>query len=152
MAGRLLDVDREKLDFHLAAYALGAIAVASALEAVIGVGALQTGVAAVVVMAAGRDGTLRTRLVHMGAVTLVGGAFGFLSYISAETAWQAALVLGVVSYLTGLAFGLGPAAGRAGYVLLLWTVVVLIGEAHGGDSPETAAAFLIGGAAAMVWS
>jgi uncharacterized membrane protein YccC len=150
MAGRLLDVDREKLDSHLAAYALGAIAVASALEAVIGVGALQTGVAAVVVMAAGRDGTLRTRLVHMGAVTLVGGAFGFLSYISAETAWQAALVLGVVSYLTGLAFGLGPAAGRAGYVLLLWTVDVLIGEAHGGDPPETAAAFLIGGAAAMV--
>jgi 1,4-dihydroxy-2-naphthoate octaprenyltransferase len=47
-------------------------------------------------------------MVHMGAVTLIGGAFGFFSYISAETAWQAALVLGVVSYLTGLAYGLGP--------------------------------------------
>jgi Mlc titration factor MtfA (ptsG expression regulator) len=45
-------------------------------------------------------------MVHMGAVTLVGGAFGFLSYLSAETAWQAAIVLGVVTYLTGLASGL----------------------------------------------
>lgn len=70
-------------------------------------------------MAAGRDGSLRTRLVHMGVVTLVGGAFGFFSYVSAETAWQAALVLGVVSYLTGLAYGLGPTVGSAGYVLLL---------------------------------
>jgi Fusaric acid resistance protein-like len=149
MFGRLLDIDREKLDVRLAVYALTAIAVASAFEAIIGVGALQTGVAAVVVMAAGRGGTLRTRLVRMGVVTLVGGAFGFFSYVSAETAWQAALVLAVVSYVTGLAYRLGPSVGRAGYVLLLWTVAVLIGEAHGGDPPETAAAFLIGGAAAM---
>jgi hypothetical protein len=81
---------------------------------------------------------------------LVGGAFGFFSYISAETAWQAALVLGVVSYLTGLAFPLGPELGRAGYVLLLWTGAVLIGEAHGGDPPATALTFLIGGAVAML--
>jgi uncharacterized membrane protein YccC len=143
-------IDRDKLDTRLAAYALVGIAVAAAFEAIIGVGALQTAFAAIVVMAAGRGAALRSRLVHMGVVTLIGGAFGFFSYISAETAWQAALVLGVVSYLTGLAYALGPELGRAGYVLLLWSVAVLIGEAHGGDPPATAAAFLIGGAAAML--
>ncbi len=73
-----------------------------------------------------------------------------MSYISAETAWQAALVLGVVGYLTGLGYAFGPELGRAGYVLLLWTSAVLIGEAHGGDPPATALAFLIGGAVAML--
>ena len=86
----------------------------------------------------------------MGVVTLVGGAFGFFSYISAETAWQAAIVLGGVTYLTGLAYGLGPEVGRAGYVLILWTLAVLIGEAHGGDPSATAGAFLVGGVAAMI--
>jgi hypothetical protein len=89
-------------------------------------------------------------MVHMGAVTIIGGACGFLSYISAETAWQAAIVLGMVTYLTGLAFGLGATVGRAGYLLLLWTLAVLIGEAQGGDPPATAAAFLVGGVAAIV--
>jgi Fusaric acid resistance protein-like len=150
MIRRLLEIDHDKLDLRLAGYALVGILVATALEAIVGVGALQTGVAAVVVVVVGRTGDLRTRMVHMGAVTLIGGAFGFLSYISAETAWQAALVLGVVSYLTGLAYGLGPAVGGAGYLLLLWSMAVLIGEAHGGDPPATAAAFLVGGVAAMV--
>jgi hypothetical protein len=59
-------------------------------------------------------------------------------------------VLGVVSYLTGLAYGLGPAVGGAGYLLLWWSMAVLIGEAHGGDPPATAAALLVGGLAAMV--
>jgi hypothetical protein len=86
----------------------------------------------------------------MGVVTLVGGSFGFLSYVTAETAWQAALVLAAVSYLTGLAFGLGPAAGRAGYLVLLWAIAVLIGESRAEDPPLTAAAFLVGGAVAMI--
>jgi MFS family permease len=147
---RLLKIDHDKLDLRLAGYAVVGILVASAFEAIVGVGALQTGVAAVVVVVVGRTGDLRARMVHMGAVTLIGGAFGLLSYISAETAWQAALVLGVVSYLTGLAYGLGPAVGGAGYLLLWWSMAVLIGEAHGGDPPATAAAFLVGGLAAMV--
>jgi hypothetical protein len=92
---------------------------ASGLEAIVGVGALQTSVAAVVVMAADRTGRLRARMVRMGVITLVGGVFGFISYASAETAWQAALVLAVVACLTGLAYALGPAVGRAGYLLLL---------------------------------
>jgi hypothetical protein len=147
---RLLEIDHDKLDLRLAGYAVAAIVLALVFEAFVGVGALQTAVAAVVVSAVGRTGGLRTRLVHMGAVTLIGGAFGFFSYISAETAWQAALVLGVVTYLTGLAYGLGTEVGRAGYVLLIWTLAVLIGEAHGGDPPTTAAAFLVGGVAAVI--
>jgi MFS family permease len=147
---RLLVIDRDKLDLRLAGYAVVGILLASAFEAIVGVGALQTGVAAVVVVVVGRTGDLRTRMVHMGAVTLIGGAFGFFSYISAETAWQAALVLGVVSYLTGLAYGLGPAVGGAGFLLWLWSIVVLIGAEEGGDPPATAAAFLVGGVAAMV--
>ena len=148
MSRRLLAIDRDKLELRLAGYAVVGILVASALEVIVGVGALQTGVAAVVV--AGRTGDLRTRMVHMGVVTLIGGAFGFFSYISAETAWQAALVLGVVTYLTGLAYGLGPAVGGAGYLLLLWSMAVLIGAEEGSDPPATAVAFLVGGVAAML--
>jgi uncharacterized membrane protein YccC len=147
---RLLEIEHDELDLRLAAYAVLGIVVAIVFEAVVGVGALQAGIAAVVVVMVGRPGDLRTRMVHMGAVTLVGGAFGFLSYLSAETAWQAAIVLGVVTYLTGLASGLGPEVGRAGYLVLIWTLAVLIGQAHGGDPPETAGAFLVGGVAAMV--
>jgi hypothetical protein len=144
---RLLVIDHDKLDLRLAGYAVVVgILLASAFEAIVGVGALQTGVAAVVVVVVGRTGDLRSRMVHMGAVTLIGGAFGFFSYISAETA----LVLGVVSYLTGLAYGLGPAVGGAGVLLWLWSLVVLIGAEEGRDPPATAAAFLVGGVAAMV--
>ena len=149
MIRRLLEIDRDELDLRLAGYALVGVLLASALEAIVGVGALQTGVAAVVVVVVGRTGDLRTRMVHMGAVTLVGGAFGFFAYVSADTAWQAALVLGVVTYLTGLAYGLGHDIGGAGYLLLLWTMAVLIGAEEGSDPPETAAAFLVGGLAAM---
>jgi hypothetical protein len=145
-----LEIDHDELDLRLAGYAVVGILLASVLEAIVGVGALQTGVAAVVVFVVGRTGDLRTRLVHMGAVTLIGGAFGFFSYVSAETAWQAALVLGMVTYLTGLAYGLGPAVGRVGYLLLLWSIAVLIGAEEGSDPPATAAAFLVGGLAAMV--
>ena len=150
MIRRLLEIDHDRLDLRLAGYAVVGLVVALAFEALVGVGALQAGVAAVVVGVVGGTGDLRTRMVHMGAVTLIGGAFGFFSYISAETAWQAAVVLGAVTYLTGLAYGLGPEVGRAGYLLLLWTLAVLIGEAHGGDPPATAGAFLVGGVAAMV--
>jgi len=146
---RLVRID-DKLDLRLAVYAVVGILLAAVFEAAVGVGALQAGVAAVVVAVVGRTGDLRTRMVYMAAVTVVGGAFGFLSYVSAETAWQAALVLGVVAYVTGLAYGFGAALGRAGYLLLLWSMAVLIGEAHGADPPATAAAFAIGGVAAMV--
>lgn len=146
----LVAIDHDKLNLRLATYAIFGGLTAVAVEAVIGVGALQVGIAAVLVAMVGREGTLRTRLVHMGVVTLVGGAFGFLSYITAETAWQAALVLAVVSYVTGLAYGLGPAPGRAGYLVLLWALAVLIGESRAEDPPATAAAFLLGGAVAMV--
>ena len=84
---RLLVIDHDKLDLRLAGYAVVGILLASAFEAIVGVGALQTGVAAVVVVVVGRTGDLRTRMVHMAAVTLIGGAFGFFSYISAETGW-----------------------------------------------------------------
>lgn len=145
---RLLAVDREQLDLRLAALALTGVLVASALEAVIGVGAVQTGVAAVLVVVAGGAWAQPRRLVAMGILTLVGGAFGFVAYLGAESAALAAVVLGVVSYLSGLAAGLGAATGRAGYLVLLWTLAVLIGEAHGDDPGTTAAAFLLGGTAA----
>lgn len=147
---RLLVIDHSKLNLHLAAYAIVGILVAVAVEALVSVGALQVAIAAVLVVMVGREGTLRTRLTHMGVVTLVGGAFGFLSYVTAETAWQAALVLAAVSYVTGLAYGLGPAAGRAGYLVLLWAITVLIGESRAEDPPVTAAAFLLGGVVAMI--
>ena len=85
---------------------------------VLGIAQVQTGLAAFLVLASARSGDLRTRLTRMGVVTLIGGAFGLLGYLSAGTAWQAALVLGVVSYLTGLAYGYGAAAGKAGFYLL----------------------------------
>ena len=150
MIRRLLDIDRGKLDLRLAGHAVVGIFLAVAFEALVGVGALQAGIAAAIVAAVGRTGDLRTRLVHMGSVTLIGGAVGFLAYVSAETAWQAAVVLGVVTYVTGLAYGLGPDVGRAGFVLLLWALVVLIGESRGDDPTATAAAFLVGGVAAIV--
>ncbi|WP_040491180.1 FUSC family protein [Ilumatobacter nonamiensis] len=153
MVGRwqhLLAIDHSKLNLGLAAYAIVGVLVAVAIEALVGVGALQVGIAAVLVVMVGRDGNFRMRMVHMGIVTLVGGAFGFLSYVTAETAWQAALVLAAVTYLTGLAYGLGSAAGRAGYLVLLWAITVLIGESRAEDPPITAAAFLLGGVVAMI--
>ena len=147
---RLVAIDHHKLNLRLAMYAIVGGLIAVAVEAVVGVGALQVGIAAVLVAMVGREGTLRTRLVHMGGITLVGGAFGFLSYVTAETAWQAALVLAVISYVTGLAYGRGPAEGRAGYLVLLWAMAVLIGESRAEDPPVTAAAFLLGGVVAMV--
>lgn len=42
------------------------------------------------------------------------------------------------------------AAGRAGYLVLLWAMAVLIGESRAEDPPLTAAAFLLGGVVAMV--
>lgn len=147
---RLIAIDHDEVNVRLAAVAMLGVVVAVAIEAVIGVGALQVGIAAVLVATVGRSGGLRARLMHMGAVTLIGGAFGFLSYVSAETAWQAALVLAAASYLTGLAYGLGPSAGRAGYLVLLWAVAVLIGESRAEDPPVTATAFLLGGVAAMI--
>jgi hypothetical protein len=72
MIRRLLAIDHDKLELRLAGYAIIGILLATALEAIVGVGALQTGVAAVVVVVVGRTGDLRTRMVHMGAVTLIG--------------------------------------------------------------------------------
>lgn len=124
--------------------------VAGVLGSVIGVGLVQVAAAAALVLVAGGDGSLGARLKRMLIVTVIGGAFGFFSYVSAEVAWQAALVLGVVSYLTGLGYAFGRGVGAAGYLLLLWTVAVLIGEAHGGDPSVTAAAFALGGLVAML--
>ena len=120
------------------------------LESVLGIGLVQSGLAAFLVLASARSGDLRSRLVHMGALTLIGGAFGFLGYLSADTAWQAALLLGVVSYVTGLAYGYGPAVGKAGFYLLVWALAVQIGTAEGVDPPASAVSFLLGGAVAML--
>lgn len=146
----LFDVDREHVNLRLAAGALVAIGIAELLESVLGIAQVQTGLAAFLVLASARSGDLRTRLTRMGVVTLIGGAFGLLGYLSAGTAWQAALVLGVVSYLTGLAYGYGASAGKAGFYLLAWALAVQIGTAEGVDPPASAAAFLVGGVVAMV--
>ena len=129
----LFHIDRAHVNFRLAAGALVAFLIAEGLESILGIGLAQAGLAASLVLAAGRTGDLRTRLVQMGVITAIGGAFGFLSYLSADTAWQAALVLGVVAYTTGLAYAYGPAAGKAGFYLLIWALVVLIGTAEGVD-------------------
>jgi Fusaric acid resistance protein-like len=150
MIRELLSIDRAHLNFRLAVGALVAILIAEVLESVLGLGLVQSGLAAFLVLAAGRSGDLRTRLVHMGTITVIGGAFGFLSYLSADTAWQAALVLAVVTYTTGLAYGYGSAAGKAGYYLLVWALAVQIGTAEGVDPPASAAAFLVGGVVAMI--
>ncbi len=146
----LLTIDHEKLDVRMAVYAVIAIPLAAALGSIIGADVLQAGIAAVLVALVSRNGDLRSKIVKMGVVTLIGGAFGFVAYVSAETAWQAALVLGIVSYVTGLAYGLGRDIGRIGYLLILWTLAVLIGEVHGGDAPGTAVAFLVGGISAII--
>jgi len=146
----LVHVDREHLNLRLAAGALVAILIGEVLVVVLGLSRVQTGLAAFLVLATARSGDPRTRLIRMAVVTLIGGAFGFLGYLSADTAWQAAIVLGVVAYLTGLAYGYGPAAGGAGFYLLVWALAIQIGTAEGTDPPASAAAFLVGGAVAMV--
>ena len=150
MIRQLFHIDRGHLNLRLAAGALLAVVIAEVLEKALGIGLVQTGLAAFLVLAAGRSGDLRTRLIHMGVFTVIGGAFGLLSYLSGDVAWQAALVLAVVAYTTGLAYGYGAAAGNAGFFLLLWALAVQIGTAEGADPPATAAAFLVGGAVAMV--
>ena len=146
----LFRVDREHLNLRLAAGALVALLIAEVLESVLGIAQVQTGLAAFLVLASARSGDVRTRLTRMAVVTLIGGAFGFLGYLSADAAWQAAIVLGAVAYLTGLAYGYGPAAGKAGFFLLVWALAVQIGTAEGTDPPASAAAFLIGGVVAIV--
>jgi fusaric acid resistance family protein len=146
----LFHVEREHLNVRLAAGALVAILIGEVLVTVLGVGLVQTGLAAFLVLASARSGDPRTRLTRMGIVTLIGGAFGFLGYLSADTAWQAAVVLGVVAYLTGLAYGYGSAAGSAGFFLLVWALAIQIGTAEGTDPPGSAAAFLVGGIIAIV--
>ena len=146
----LFHVDRDHLNLRLAAGALVAILIGEVLVSVLGIGLVQTGLAAFLVLASARSGDLRTRLTRMGVVTVVGGAFGFLGYLSADTAWQAAVVLGVVAYLTGLAYGYGSAAGSAGFFLLVWALAIQIGTAEGTDPPASAAAFLLGGVVAMI--
>jgi len=146
----LFHVDREHLNLRLAAGALVAILFGEVLVAVLGLSRVQTGLAAFLVLATARSGDPRTRLTRMAVVTLIGGAFGFLGYLSADTASQAAIVLGVVAYLTGLAYGYGPAAGGAGFYLLVWALAIQIGTAEGTDPPASAAAFLVGGVVAMV--
>jgi len=150
MIQNMVRVDREHVDFRLAAGALVALLIGEILEAVLGIGLVQTGLAAFLVLASARSGSLRTRWTRMGLVTLIGGAFGFLGYVSAGSAWQAAAVLGVVAYLTGLAYGYGPAAGKAGFFLLMWALVIQIGTAEGVDPPASAASFLLGGVIAML--
>jgi hypothetical protein len=145
MIGRLFRIDRPHLDLRLAAWAVVAILIAGVLELVIGQGGLQAVVAALLVTVVGRSSSPATMVV----VTLVGGAIGLLAYVSAETAWLAAIVLALVCYLTGLAYAYGPTVGRVGYLLLLWAMTILIGEARGGDPATTAVAFFVGGAAAI---
>jgi uncharacterized membrane protein YccC len=147
---RLLDLDREHLDLRLATGAIVAILIAAALETLIGQGALQAAVAAFLVSQVGGRGTVGTRVGRMAAVTIVGGAIGFLAYVSAESVGLAALVLAVVSYVTGLAYAYGASIGRVGYLLLLWAMAILIGQAHGDDPPATAVAVFVGGAVAIV--
>ena len=150
MVRDLFRIDHEHLNLRLAAGAIVAVAIGEVLVAALGIGLVQTGLAAFLVLASARTGDPRTRLTRMAVVTLIGGAFGFLGYLSADTAWQAAVVLGVVSYLTGLAYGYGSAAGSAGFFLLVWALAIQIGTAEGTDPPASAAAFLVGGVVAMV--
>lgn len=149
MTSGLFHIDREHLDVRLATWAVVAILVAGVLEVVIGQGGLQAVVAALLVSAVGRSSGPATMVTTMVAVTLVGGSIGLLAYVSAESAWLAALFLALVCYLTGLAYAYGPMIGRVGYLLLLWAMAILIGEAHGGDPFTTAVAFFVGGAVAI---
>lgn len=149
MFRRALAIDGSKLRGKLAALTLGAIVVCVALEALIGVAFVQSAVAAVVVILTSGKGGLASRFASMAIVTAIGGAFGFLAYVSAETAWQAALVLAIVSYVTGLAYGISHEAGTAGYLLLCWALAVQIGQSRDEYPAATAVAFLVGGVVAM---
>ena len=79
MIRQLFHIDRAHLNLRLAAGALLAVVIAEVLENALGIGLVQTGLAAFLVLAAGRSGELRTRLTHMGVVTIIGGAFGLLA-------------------------------------------------------------------------
>lgn len=150
MFRRLIAIDRSKLRWQLAALAIVALIVCVLLEALIGIAFVQTGVAAVLVILTAGKGGIGSRFAHMAVVTLVGGLFGFLSYVTAENAWLAAIALAVISYVTGLAYGISRAAGSAGYLLLCWAMAVLIGQSRDEFPAATSVAFLIGGAVAMI--
>lgn len=147
---QLVSIDRSKLRWGLAALALVAIVVSVMLESLIGVGPMQAAVAAVLVVLTAGKGSTRVRLGRMAVITVLGGVIGFLSYVTAENAWLAAIVLAVVSYVTGLAYGISRAAGNAGYLLLCWSLVVLIGQSRAEYPAATSIAFLVGGAVAIV--
>lgn len=150
MFRRLVAIERSKLRWGLAALALAALVACVALEALVGVAFVQSAVAAVVVILTGGKGRVSSRLTNMAVVTVLGGAFGFLAYVTAEDPWVAGLVLGVAAYLTGLAFGVSRAAGSAGYLLLCWVLAVLIGQSRNEDPVATSVAFLVGGVVAIV--
>ena len=150
MFQRLFAIDASKLRWGLAALALVAIVACVALETLVGIALVQSAVAVVAVVLIGWKGGVRSRLMNMAIVTLLGGIFGFLAYFSAENAWLAGLVLAVCAYLTGLAYGISRLAGGAGYLLLCWVLAVLIGQSRNEDPTATSVAFLVGGAVAIL--
>ncbi|MDH3725875.1 MAG: hypothetical protein OER93_09060, partial [Thermoleophilia bacterium] len=120
------------------------------VEAFFGTAGFQATIAAVFVLLAGRSGDLRTRMLHMGLITLLGTSIGLLAFISGTTAWQAAAVFAGVTYLGGLAAAYGKAAAGAGMFLIVWAWATLLASFRDSDPDLAALAFLLGGGVAMI--
>lgn len=145
----LLRIDRSNLRWKLSLIVLAGIVVAGTLELWLPVPVLQSALAAALIVVLGGHMPIRRRLAAMAIVTVLGGAMGMVAYIAAEQAVSAAIVLGLIAYLTGLTYGISRSAGAAGYVLLWWSVVVMIGQARNEYPAASSIAFLVGGLVAM---
>lgn len=147
----LFHVDRDQIQVKKGLAAWAALMLLWAFEGAFGSSLAYAMMAGFLVTFVGRSGDLRTRMVHMGAVTLIGTVIGALAILVGDTAWQAMLLFGVVTYLGGLAANYGKLAATTGYVFILWGLVtMLLATRDTGNADLNAAAFLVGGGVAMV--
>ena len=111
----LFHIDREHLDLRLATGALVAILVGEVLGSVLGIGLVQSGLAAFLVLASARSGDLRSRLVPHGRAHAHRWRVRVPWLPQRRYRVAGGPLLGVVAYVTGLAYGYGPAVGKAGF-------------------------------------
>jgi len=146
---RVFAVDWFQVQLKRALGGLGAVLLIIAFIGVTGDIAFSVAFVAVFTTAAAGDGSMRQRLPGMIRFVVFGMLVGGLAFLSTDNAAEAAIVLGIVTYLTTLGAAYGPATARRGMYLTLWALFsLLLGSA---DTSALAAglAFLVGGAIAI---
>lgn len=149
VADDILRVDWEQVRFKRALSGLATMLIVVAFLGVVDDVILAALMAALFVIASGRDGTMAERLPSMVRFTVIGAMLGGLAFWSADSAVLVAVVLGVATYLGTLAAGFGPVAAQSGLYLSIWPLFALmLGSADTGPW-AVSVAFLVGGALAI---